>query len=68
VEYMGHLQDYGDTDWFEQPYSCGTAGQGRRLEGFAIRPRRSSAGLGLRYMAHIQLSMPLRLKMRHPAG
>lgn len=37
VDYMCHIQDSGDTPWLRQGELCGTRGQARRLEGFAIR-------------------------------
>jgi N,N-dimethylformamidase beta subunit-like, C-terminal/Clostridial hydrophobic W len=37
IEYMCHLQDRGDTPWMAGGEFCGTRGESRRLEGFAIR-------------------------------
>src|SRR5690349_8838275 len=37
LEYMCHLQDIGDTQWMPAGSFCGTRGEMRRLEGFAIR-------------------------------
>ncbi|MCX5801816.1 MAG: hypothetical protein NTX17_10600 [Candidatus Eisenbacteria bacterium] len=55
VEYMGHVQGVGDVSWVTQPGTCGTVGQGKRLEGFAIRHTVwSKDQVGLRYKAHLQ--------------
>lgn len=56
VEYMAHLQGIGDQAWRTQPDMCGTTGQGRQLEGFAIRVSNASSDedFGLRYMAYLQ--------------
>lgn len=37
VEYMGHLEGTGDTQWMQQRSFCGTRGKGQRLEGVAFR-------------------------------
>jgi hypothetical protein len=37
LEYMAHLEDYGDVPWVPESTFCGTRGLSRRLEGFAIR-------------------------------
>jgi len=39
LEYMGHIQDFGDTPWCSAGQFLGTRGQAKRLEGFAIRFR-----------------------------
>jgi hypothetical protein len=37
VKYMCHLHDIGDTGWVYQGRLCGTRGESRHMEGFAIR-------------------------------
>ncbi len=37
LQYMCHLQNIGDTNWYSAGQFCGTRGQSRRLEGFAVR-------------------------------
>jgi uncharacterized protein YjdB len=54
-EYMAHLQDVGDTEWFSTGQFCGTRGQSRRLEGFAVRLTGPNArNYDVFYQAHIQ--------------
>jgi len=53
VEYMAHLQDYGDTSWTSG--FVGSRGQGRRLEGFAIRIKGALAkSWSVVYFAYLQ--------------
>lgn len=54
VEYMAHVQGFGDSQFETQPSECGTTGQSRRLEGFLIRLQHESDVVGLRYKAHLQ--------------
>ena len=54
VEYMAHLEDFGDTQYVSQPRVVGTRRQRRRLEGFQIRLGNRSRPLNLRYRAHLQ--------------
>jgi uncharacterized protein YjdB len=54
VEYTGHLEGWGDTDFVPQPYMLGTQHEHRRLEGFMIRQGWQSENIGLQYFAHIQ--------------
>lgn len=55
VEYMCHLQGIGDSPWKIQPETCGTTGEGRRLEGFAIQHSNASSDeVGLRYKVYLQ--------------
>jgi uncharacterized protein YjdB len=37
MEYMCHIQSYGNRGWYPAGTFCGTRGQALRLEGFAIR-------------------------------
>ncbi len=37
IEYMGHLKGTGDTGYVPERVICGTTGESRRLEGFAIK-------------------------------
>ncbi|SEN36036.1 hydrophobic W protein [Stigmatella aurantiaca] len=37
IEYKCHLEGLGDQDWRKGPKSCGTRGEKRRMEGFAVR-------------------------------
>jgi len=53
IEYMVHLQGYGDTRWTSG--YVGSKGQSRRLEGFAIRMKGVNANKwSVRYSAHLQ--------------
>lgn len=55
IEYMAHLQGTGDTPWIMQPGICGTTGENRRLEGFAIQHAEASQDeIVLRYRVHVQ--------------
>jgi uncharacterized protein YjdB len=55
LQYMAHIELYGDTNYFNQPDWCGASpGQALRLEGFAIRLAPRSANVNLRYKAHLQ--------------
>lgn len=54
IEYMGHLQSRGDTEWVAQNEQCGTKKEGRAMEGFAIRLASGSEPIKLRYRAHLQ--------------
>jgi CSLREA domain-containing protein len=58
LEYMCHLQGFGDTSWLTGGSSisfCGTRGQSRRLEGFAIRLTGDrSAQYDVYYGCHLQ--------------
>ena len=55
IQYYAHLQDVGDTGWYDAPSFVGTRGQGRRLEGFAIRLLGSlAATYDVWYMCHVQ--------------
>ena len=49
VEYMAHEAGIGDVPWVSQGVMCGTTGQGRALEGVAIR----SSTVDMRYRGHI---------------
>ena len=37
IQYMGHVQDVGDTPWMSDGQFVGTRGQARLMEGIAIR-------------------------------
>ena len=55
VQYMGHLQDIGDTGWVSDGEFIGTRGQSRRLEGFQIVLSGSMHQFyTVHYMAHLQ--------------
>lgn len=56
VEYRGHVERRGDTEWVRQPAECGSVGEGRRLEGFTLRLRGNAEQVGLRYRAHLAVS------------
>lgn len=53
LELLVHLQGMADLTFRENEFA-GTRGQSRRLEGFQISVDPPMAGLGLRYMAHLQ--------------
>jgi hypothetical protein len=53
VEYMAHLADTGDTEYVVQPAMCGSEGENRPMEGFAIRLVSGSQPVGLRYKIHM---------------
>ena len=55
LEYYCHLQNFGDTPWITQGRDCGTRGQSRRLEGFAIRLTGPNANqYTIKYRCHLQ--------------
>ncbi|WP_341532280.1 hypothetical protein WKK05_41235 (plasmid) [Nostoc sp. UHCC 0302] len=54
IEYTAHIEGFGDTNFIQQPFLCGTTGQEKRLEGFLIRLAPSSENVNLRYFAHIE--------------
>lgn len=54
LEYMCHIQDFGDTPWMGERSFCGTRGRSKRIEGFSIRlagPRKDE--FELRYRCHL---------------
>lgn len=55
LEYMAHLENIGDTEWYREGEFCGTRRESRRLEGFAIRLTGADAqGYDVFYQAHLQ--------------
>jgi uncharacterized protein YjdB len=55
LEYFAHVQEIGDTAWVSQGDFVGTRGQGKRLEGFAIRVAGKDAReYNVYYSAHVQ--------------
>ncbi|MEK0083935.1 hypothetical protein [Benzoatithermus flavus] len=59
LEYMCHVQDLGDlpapNQWYARGEFCGTRGQSKRLEGFAIRVAGRNAALyDVLYQCHVQ--------------
>lgn len=55
LEYMAHIERFGDTNYVYPPDWCGAQpGKGLRLEGFAIQLASGSANVNLRYKAHLQ--------------
>ncbi len=55
IEYMGHIQGKGDTEWLNGGSLCGTRQQKKRLEGFAIRLVGTNADkYSICYQAHVQ--------------
>lgn len=55
IQYMGHVQDVGDTGWMADGQFLGSRGQSRRLEGIAIRLAGPQAGnFNVVYRCHIQ--------------
>ena len=55
LEYMAHLAEVGDTAWAVEGSFCGTRGQSRRVEGFAVRLAGPNAKFyKVRYMAHFE--------------
>lgn len=54
-EYMCHIQGKGDTRWIGEGNTCGTMGEGRQIEGFAIRLTGNGARrYTVRYQCHIE--------------
>ncbi|RYZ36997.1 MAG: hypothetical protein EOO71_29730 [Myxococcaceae bacterium] len=54
IEYRCHLQDTGDTQWLSAGTPCGTQGEARRLESFAMRLSGPAARLyQLRYWCQV---------------
>jgi hypothetical protein len=51
LEYMAHVEDFGDTDWFPEGVAVGTIVKSRRLEGFAIRLT-GTVNLGIPWIWH----------------
>jgi hypothetical protein len=55
MHYMAHVQGIGDTAWVTNGQFVGTRGQGRRIEGFAIKLTGSqAASYTVEYMANVQ--------------
>lgn len=55
LSYKGHLQGLGDTKWMDQGQPCGTSGQNRRVEAFALRLYGPQAlNYDVFYQGHIQ--------------
>ncbi len=55
LEYMCHLQGFGDRPWMPGGSFCGTRGQSRRLEGLAVRLRGPAANrYDVYYLCHLQ--------------
>lgn len=53
--YMAHLQNIGDIPWQKEGTFCGTRGQERRVDGFAIKlTGAKSEYFNIFYQAHIQ--------------
>lgn len=52
IEYQGHIEGYGWTNWVEEGNYCGTTGESKRLE--AIRIRIKNNNLKIEAMAHIE--------------
>lgn len=55
ISYFAHLEGIGDVPWVEEGNDVGTRGQGRRLEGFAIRLFGPDAqNYSVSYAAHLE--------------
>jgi len=55
LQYMCHIQSYGDRGWYNAGTFCGTRGRGLRLEGFAMRLTGTAAAqYSLVYYCHVQ--------------
>jgi hypothetical protein len=55
VEYMAHVEGWGDTSWVGEGTFIGSQGQNRRMEGFALRLAGPAGGnYSVAYMAHLQ--------------
>ena len=55
MEYMVHMQNFGDSSWVSSGKFVGTRGQSRRLEGIAIRLRGDCAKrFNIWYQCHIE--------------
>ena len=55
IEYMAHIQRYGDTDWVGGDNYVGTRDENLRIEGFAIRLKGDSANkYTIKYQGHVQ--------------
>lgn len=55
IQYMCHIQNYGDTPWLPTGTFCGTRGQSRRMEGFAVRLTGVMAQYyDVKYQCHLQ--------------
>lgn len=59
VQSRAHIQDIGDFpldgSWVESPNRIGTVGQGKRIEGFEIKPNDPLPdGIAIRYNVHVQ--------------
>ena len=53
VEVMAHAAFLGDTPWCRPTQECGTTGQGRAIEGFALRLVPDRNEISFRYKAHL---------------
>ena len=55
IKYMCHIEDIGDSWWMSGGNDCGTRGESRRLEGFAIKLEGNNANnYNIIYRCHIQ--------------
>jgi len=55
IQYMAHVQNVGDTSWFNGGQFVGSSGQSLRLEGFAIQLTGSeAANHNVLYKCHVQ--------------
>ena len=55
LEYMCHLEGIGDVPYMPAGSFCGTRGESRRLEGFAVRLTGSQAGaFDVHYLCHTE--------------
>ncbi len=55
IEYMCHIQGFGDTTWLQSEQFCGTRNEGRRIEGLAFRLKGSMASkFDVQYQCHLQ--------------
>lgn len=55
IEYMCHIEGFGDYTWIKEGKYCGTRGESRRLEGFAIRATGPAAAFfDVSYRCHLE--------------
>lgn len=55
LRYMAHVQDVGDTGWFDEGDFVGSRGQDRRLEGLSIKATGPCSNrYSISYKCHIQ--------------
>ncbi len=55
LSYMGHIQDHGDTGWYDAPNKLGTEGKSLRIEGLAFKTTGTCANdYTVKYSCHVQ--------------